>query len=297
MATTTNPQAPPAEEVRRHVREMWAAVADGWEQHADFVEARGAELTRQLVAETEPKPGKRVLELASGAGDVSLAVAPLVSPGEVVVSDVAIEMVAIAARRVDARGLANVSSRAFGAEAIDSDDATFDIVLCREGLMFAADPALAVREITRVLRPGGRAAVAVWGPEAENPWLGLVFDAVSAQLGRPVPPPGLPGPFALSDARRLVQLLVANGLDQVAVRDVPVPLAAASFEQWWNRVSALAGPLTTILSGLPKPARSELADRLRTAVRPFEANDGALTFPGLALLASGRRPDEARRPA
>src|SRR6478672_5068773 len=157
MATTTDSQAPSAEQVRRHVREMWAAVADAWEQHADFVEARGAELTRQLLAETEPKPGKHVLELASGAGDVSLAVAPLVTPGEVVVSDVAPEMVAIAARRAEARGLANVSLRAFGAEAIDSDDATFDIVFCREGLMFAADPALAVREITRVLRPGGRA--------------------------------------------------------------------------------------------------------------------------------------------
>ena len=92
-------------------------------------------------------------------------------------------------------------------------------------------------------------------------------------------------------------MLVANGLDQVAVREVPVPLTAASFDQWWSRASALAGPLTTILSGLPKPARSELAERLRAAVRPFEANDGALHFPGLALLASGRRPDETRRPA
>ena len=297
MATTTDSQAPSAEQVRRHVREMWAAVADAWEQHADFVEARGAELTRQLLAETEPKPGEHVLELASGAGDVSLAVALLVAPGEVVVSDVAPEMVAIAARRAEARGLANVSLRAFGAEAIDSDDATFDVVFCREGLMFAADPALAVREITRVLRPGGRAAVAVWGPKAENPWLGVVFDAVSAQLGRPVPPPGMPGPFALSDAGRLVELLVANGLDQVAVRDVSVPLTATSFDQWWSRASALAGPLTTILSGLPKPARSELAERLQAAVRPFEANDGALHFPGLALLASGHRPAYTRRPA
>ncbi len=286
MSTTTST---PADQVRRHIRELWAAVADAWEQHADFVEARGAELTRQLLVEAEPKPGKNVLELAAGAGDVSLAVAPLVAPGEVVISDVATEMVAIAARRVEARGLGNVSLRTFGAEAIDCDDATFDIVLCREGLMFAADPGLAVREITRVLRSGGRMAVAVWGPRAANPWLGLVFDAVSAQVERPLPPPGMPGPFALSDAERLAQLLSANGLDQVAVRGVPVPLTAPSFDEWWSRASALAGPLTTILAGLPKPAQSELADRLRAAVRPFEASDGALHFPGLALLASAVR--------
>ena len=195
------------------MREMWAAVADAWEQHADFVEARGASSRGTCSPRRSRSRASDVLELAAGAGDVSLAIAPLVAPGEVVVSDVAAEMAAIAARRAEARGLANVSPPAFGIEAIDSDDATFDVVLCREGLMFAADPALAVREISRVLRPGGRAAVAVWGPKAENPWLGIVFDAVSAQLGRPVPPPGMPEPFALADAARLEQLLVTNGLD------------------------------------------------------------------------------------
>src|SRR6185312_15656258 len=106
-----------------------------------------------------PRPGERVLELASGAGDVGLAVAPLVAPGEVVVSDVAAEMVEIAGRRAAARGLENVTPRVFGVEAIDDQDASYDVVVCREGLMFAAEPEVAVREIARVLRPGGRAAV------------------------------------------------------------------------------------------------------------------------------------------
>jgi ubiquinone/menaquinone biosynthesis C-methylase UbiE len=295
VSTTTGPQEQSAKEVRRHVREMWAAVADAWEQHADFVEARGAEVTRRLLSEAAPRAGERLLELACGAGDVGLAAAPLVAPGEVVVSDVAAEMVAIAARRAEARELTNVTAGVFGVEAIDADDATFDVVVCREGLMFAADPALAVREIARVLRPDGRAAIAVWGPKARNPWLGVVFDAVSAQLGRPLPPPGLPGPFALADGAELQQLLTTNGLDQVVVREIAVPLSAPSIDTWWNRVSALAGPLTTILRGLPDDARRELAGRLRAAVGPYESSDGSLEFPGLALLASGRRRHESRR--
>ena len=72
--------------------------------------------------------------------------------------------------------------------------------------MFALDPAGAVREIGRVLRPGGRCAIAVWGPRARNPWLGSVLDAVSEQLGMPVPPPGIPGPFSLDDADALAAL-------------------------------------------------------------------------------------------
>jgi hypothetical protein len=100
----------------------------------------------------------------------------------------------------------------------------------------------------------------------------------------------MPGPFALADAAALVQLLETNGLEDVAIRSVPVPLSARSFDEWWARVSALAGPLTTILADLPEAAQRELCDRLRVAVRPFQATDGSLRFPGLALLASGRRP-------
>ncbi len=74
--------------------------------------------------------------------------------------------------------------------------------------MFVPDPARAAGEIRRVLRPGGRVAVAVWGPRERNPWLGLVFDAVSAQTGPPVPPPGIPGPFSLDDAADARRLLV-----------------------------------------------------------------------------------------
>lgn len=283
-----------AEEVRRHVHLMWSGVASGWGEHADFIEARGADVTRRLLADSGPGPGERVLELACGTGDVGLAAAGLVAPGEVVVSDVAAEMTAIAARRAEARGLDNVTAQTFGIEAINSGDATFDVVLCREGLMFAVDPSLAVHEIARVLRPGGRVGVAVWGPRAQNPWLGVVFDAVAEQLGRPIPPPGVPGPFALADADELQRLLIDGGFADVTVGELPVPLSAPSFAVWWTRVSALAGPLTTILAGMPEADTRELLARLQDAVRPYATGDGALLFPGLALVASGRRAGDGR---
>jgi ubiquinone/menaquinone biosynthesis C-methylase UbiE len=294
MATTVRPHEQLAtEEVRRHVREMWAAVAEGWARHADFVEERGKDVTQQMLDAVAPRRGEHVLELASGAGDVGLAAAPLVTPGEVVVSDVAAEMTAIATRRAAARGLHNVTTRTFGLEAIDADDASFDIALCREGLMFAAEPAAAVREIARVLRPSGRVAVAVWGPRTRNPWLGVVFETVSEELGRPVPPPGFPNPFALADATSLARLFETNGFEGVSVRPIDVPLSAPSFDEWWDRVAALAGPLTRVLASLPEASRRELRNRLREAVRSYETRDG-LHFPGQALLASGRRPDRAR---
>ena len=154
--------------------------------------------------------------------------------------------------------------------------------------MFAPDPGLAVREIARVLRPGGRVALAVWGPRERNPWLGLVLDVANAQLGKPVPPPGTPGPFSLEDAERLGALLTEAALTDVVVSELPVPLRAASFQEWWARTTALAGPLSKLLASLPEDAQRSVRARAREAVRAYETPNG-LEFPGVTLLAAARR--------
>ncbi len=268
---------------------MWSAVAGAWREHADYVDARAAAVTKELLRRSAPQPGERVLELACGPGGVGLEAAALVQPGgDVVLSDVSPEMTAIAAARAAARGVANVSTCELDIEQIEQPAASFDVVLCREGLMFAAEPDRAVREIARVLRPGGRVAVAVWGPRERNPWLGAVLTSLSVQLGQPVPPPGVPGPFSLDDPGRLAGLMSAAGLAEVAVDELDVPLRTTTFDEWLTRTSALAGPLAKRLESLPEHAALALRGRLEEAVRPYETPAG-LEFPGVTLIASGRR--------
>jgi SAM-dependent methyltransferase len=274
---------------RARLHGMWASVAGGWRTYAEYIDGRGWAVTESMFELTSLRPGHRVLELACGPGSVGLAAAERVGPGgEVVVSDVAAEMTAIALERAQARGLANVSGRALDLESIEEPDGAYDVVLCREGLMFALDPARGAREIARVLRTGGRAALAVWGPRERNPWLGVVFDAVSAELGRPLPPPGMPGPFSLADAGRLAALLSDAGLSQVEVSELSVPLRAPTFEEWWGTTCALAGPLTQILASVPESTTERLRARARELAQPYQTRDG-LDFPGMTLLASGRR--------
>jgi enediyne biosynthesis protein CalE5 len=284
MASTT------ADELRARLHRMWAGVAPSWHEHADYVDARGAVVTERMLELAAPQPGERVLELACGPGGLGLAAAERVGPGgEVVLSDVVTEMTAIAAARAEAIRLDNVTTLELDLERIDQPDGSYDLVLCREGLMFAPDPARATREVARVLRPGGRVAIAVWGPRERNPWLGVVLDSVSAQLGKPVPPPGVPGPFSLEDADELAGLLDDAGLTDVAVEEVPVPMGVASFEEWWARTSALAGPLAAILSSLPEEAAQALRARAHEAIRPYETA-GGLELPGVTLLATASRP-------
>jgi len=275
--------------LRLRLHGMWGSVAEGWAEHAAYADERGAPVTEALLALTRPAPGERVLELACGAGGVGLAAAARVGPhGEVVVSDVAPEMTAIARRRASALGLENVTARDLDLESIDEPDASFDAVLCREGLMLVPDPARAASEVRRVLRPGGRVAVAVWGPRERNPWLGVVFDTAAAELGEPVPPPGIPGPFSLDDAEQLACVLAGAGLTAIEVREVDVPYRAASIEEWWTRTAALAGPLAGRLAALPEPVRRALRERAAARLDAYRIEDG-LEIPGVALVAGAIR--------
>jgi SAM-dependent methyltransferase len=198
-------------------------------------------------------------------------------------------MTAIAAARAAERGLAHVETRVRDLEAIDEPDGAFDVVLCREGLMLVPEPARAAAEIARVLAPGGRFAVAVWGPRARNPWLGALFDAVTAQTGAPVPPAGLPGPFSLEDRDDLAAALDLPGLDAVAIEEIAFPMRFASLEVWWTRVSAMAGPLAKLLAAMAEEDRRAIREHAAAALAPSVAPAGDLEIPGVALLASGRR--------
>ena len=276
--------------VRARLAGMWTAVAGGWAQHADYADARGAQSAERMLELAQVGAGERVLELACGPGGLGLAAAERVGPGgEVVLTDVADEMTAIAAARAADLSLGNVAFRRLEIERIDEPDASYDVVLCREGLMFALEPDRAVAEIRRVLRPGGRAAVAVWAARERNPWLGLLMDAVSAQTGAPVPPPGIPGPFALGGPDELRRLFDGAGLTDVHVGALSVPLRTASFDEWWGRTSALAGPLSAILASMPEQAVQALHERARAAVRPYETATGGLDLPSETLIAAGRR--------
>ena len=285
---TTQDQAA-ADGVRDLVHAMWAGVAPQWGKHADYVDARGEGITAAMLDRTVPGPGDRVLELACGPGGAGMAAADRVGPdGEVVLSDVAAEMAAIAGARAAARGLANVRTATRDLECIEEPDGCYDVVLCREGLMFAVEPERAAAEIARVLRPGGgRVAVAVWSRAEDNPWLGVVLDAVAAQLGMPFPPPGVPGPFSLGDPDRLGALLAGAGLAGVAVEPVASPVRAPSVEAWWRRTTAIAGPLAAIVAGLPDSERAALAERAAAAVAPWITPAG-LELPGVSLVASAR---------
>jgi len=280
--------APELDGLRAGLHSMWEAVAPGWGQNAEFVERRGTDLTASMLDVVEISDGERVLELASGPGGLGLAVAEWFPGSEVILSDVAPGMTAVAASQAEQRGLANVTVTELDLERIDQPDESFDVVLCREGIMLVPEPGRAAGEIRRVLRPGGRAAVSVWASPEQNPWLTALMKALGAQLGGTFPPPGLPGPLSLGSREKLHSALAEGGLDEIEIDEVEVPWRGASFDEWWERTTALAGPVAKLLAAQPPEAVEAIRSTAHGLLAKHETSDG-LEIPGATLVAAARR--------
>lgn len=261
----------------------WSAVAPAWEQYRGHVERESLPVTAALRDQVTVAEGHHVLELGCGTGEHARALASLVGPtGRVLATDVAQGMVDVATRTLADVPQAEV--RRVDAADTGLPDGAFDAVLFVNGLMFLPEPERAASEIRRVLRPGGRAGVAVWAGPDKNPWLSCVGMAAMAHgvvAGGPPTAPG--GLFSLADPDRFADVLAAGGFTGVHVEQLPITMTWPDADTYVDHVSRLAGPLAAALSEAP-----EKADAVRATAKDLVgrfATDEGLVVPGLALLA------------
>lgn len=232
-----------------------------------------------------------MLDLAAGVGDTGFLAFPRLRPGgRLTTTDVATEMVDAARRRAGELGLEldGVSFAVEDAAALSFPDASFDGVLCRWGLMLVPDMAAAARELARVLRPGGRAAVAVWAAPEANDWI-TVAGRSALELGLlERPAPDEPGPFRLSGDGALASLLEGGGLEVEHVEDVRLTWRAPSLAGWWAAVRDTSRMLGEILARVSTEEAERIRlgaeRRLATHVQP----DGSVAVPGVARVALAR---------
>ena len=200
-------------------------------------------------------------------------------------------MLEAARRRAEELGLDDVEFQVEDAAALSFADASVDGILCRWGLMLVPDMGTAAGEIRRVLRPAGRAALAVWGSPDDNDWM-TVPGRSALELGlMERPDPAAPGPFRLSADGALDGLLTSAGLSVGTVEDVAVLWRAGSLDEWWDVVRDTSRMLSTLLGSVgpdeAEAVREGAERRLDRWVRP----DGSVAVPGVARLVLAARPD------
>jgi SAM-dependent methyltransferase len=266
--------------------EHWSAVADAWDNNTDYVDRHSVAATEALVEAVRIRPGDQLLELAAGPGTLGSRWSELVGPtGRAVVSDIAPGMVE-AARRRNA-GRANVEVAVLDASSIDCPDASFDVVVCRMGLMFTPDPAVAFGEIRRVLAAGGRFGALTWAGIEHNPWMTCV--GMAAMMNGIVaggPPVGPGGIFSLGDPAQLVALAKDAAFVEVIVEEIPVTFHAENIDTHIERVSSLAGPLAAAFAAAT-PEQLAAVRQTATQLAADYISDQGVTLPGRAILVTG----------
>jgi SAM-dependent methyltransferase len=267
--------------------QSWEEAASGWTRQQAAMREFSAPVSHWMIDAIAPQPGERVLELAAGLGETGMLAAELVAPmGGVIVSDQAEAMLGGARERAVALGLSNVEFRVLNAEWIDLPVASVDAVLCRWGYMLMADPLAALVETRRVLRPGGRIALAVWDSIEQNPWA-LLPSRELIERGASTPPaPGTPGPFALGSCERTTELLQQAGFADVRVQALDLRRRHASFEEFWDSTLDLSRALHDAVLDRPEPEIAEIYAALVQRFAPYTAEDGSLDIPGRTLVAS-----------
>jgi SAM-dependent methyltransferase len=270
--------------------ESWEEAASGWVRRQELLRQFTAPVSHWMIDAVEPLPGQRVLELAAGLGETGMLAAQLLAPlGGVVISDQAEAMLQGARARALELGLSNVEFQVLNAEWIDLPVASVDAVLCRWGYMLMADPAAALTETRRVLRAGGRIALAVWDALAENPWALLPAQELIERRLAPAPDgrsERRPGPFALGSVARVSELLEQAGFVELSVEAIDLPRRHASFEELWEITLDLSRDFHDAVLSRPAGEILEIQASLAERFAPYTAGDGTLEIPGRTLLAS-----------
>jgi SAM-dependent methyltransferase len=270
---------------RRTSYAAWQAMAPGWERWRVQLAEDLTPVRTWLITELAPRPGDKVLELAAGPGDTGFAVAAIVGErGRLISTDFSPDMVDVARRRGSELGLENVDYGVIDAEHIALGADSVDGVLCQSGYMLMADPAAALAETRRVLRPGGRLALSVWGAPERNPWA-AIGGRFLVERGHMQPPePGAPGVFSMASEERTTALLERAGFTAVRTAEVSMRWVFRDLDEYEKWLMDVAGAFAMVVRGLSAGERAAFESHLADAFAPFEV-EGGYELPGVALCA------------
>jgi SAM-dependent methyltransferase len=265
-------------------RQDWGAVAKGWESRADAFRRATMPVASWMIDHTAPQVGQTVLDVAAGIGDTGFLAAELIQPGgTLITSDASPQMLSAAQRRAEAIGITNVRFKQIDAsQPIDIETASVDVVLCRWGYMLMEDPENALQETRRILRPGGRVALAAWAGPEENRWSSLPIDLLDERgLIEPLEP-GAGGQFAWAEEGIIAARLENAGFVEYEVETVDFPIRYPSVDAWWATSRSMS--MRAGRAQVDDPA--ELLAALADAAREWTGDDGSLAVPARTWVAA-----------
>jgi len=279
---------PSADEIRDVQRATWAGLSAGWEKWDSIIMDQLGPVGAAMIGRLDIAEDQQHLDIAAGTGEPGLSIARQSPKGRVVLTDLAGEMLDVAARRAGVQGIANIETKVCSADDLPFDDATFDSVSVRLGYMFFPDVAKATAEFERVLKAGGRLCSAVWVKPEENPWTSIAVQAIATETVVASPDPDGPNMFRCAAPGYVSALYAGAGLRDVVEWDVDVELVTDSPEQYWEMISEHVSLVAAALQKVDAAARERIRANAVAKVSEFE-KDGNVRVPGVARCIAGTK--------
>jgi ubiquinone/menaquinone biosynthesis C-methylase UbiE len=256
------------DEIRHRSRLEWKAAAPGWKKYEKELLASMTPVSDQLIRSAGITSGNMVLDVATGAGEPALTIAKVVGPaGRVTGVDLSPEMLQIAKQRAASQDIMNVEFRVIEDETLSMfQDNIFDSIVCRNGLMFMPDPVKALKAFLRVLKPGGKASVTVWGSPEKAP----VISAVMIDM--------LHSYF-----------LQAGFSDFSATTTEATGVETNTVEEFWQGTTEVVGFLVILLSRLPEEKKQAIKSDVIQSLRNIFPSGGPVKFTGELILGTGTK--------
>jgi len=257
----------------------WETISDGYQQHFARLTSQAVPTTLDAAAIEE---GMRVLDVCTGPG--MLAAAAVERGAQVIGLDFSGKVIEIARRNVP-----KAEFQEGDAQALSFEDDSFDAVVCGFGVMHVPDPAMALSEIRRVLKPGGRAAISTWEAPKPTNGFGVLYGAIKANGDFNVPLPHGPDFFQFSDEEKMTMALRETGFRDIAVHYVDQTWELNDSMGIVSAVSEGAVRVRGLLEAQTEAARNAISEAVKAGMSQFASADHRYRVPMPALIGAGAK--------
>lgn len=257
----------------------WAANAERFDQAVSRYQ-------RPLIDACRIEADSVILDIGCGSGQTTRDAARIATSGSALGADLSSAMLDVARLSAVAENVDNVRFEQWDVQTHPFDTKSFDVAISRTGAMFFGDLEAAFTNVAKALRPGGRLALLVWQPIAENEWFREIAGSLFTGRELPAPPPDAPSPFSMSDPARVESILQSAGFEKPQLEGLSEPMYfGADPEDAFEFILGLNG---WMLGGLDEAGRERAIGALRASLEAHATSDG-VTYGSATWLVTATR--------
>jgi ubiquinone/menaquinone biosynthesis C-methylase UbiE len=272
------------EKFRDVQKDAWNKSAAGWkkwdEMTMNFMRPAGDEMISML----QLRGDENVLDVATGTGEPGLTIASKLKNGKVTGVDLAEQMLSVARDNAMKRGIKNFDTVCCDVSDLPFEDNTFDAISCRYGFMMFPDMKMALSEMVRVLKPGGRIVTAVWNTPEKNFWVANSMETMITRLNLNRPVQGAPGIFRCCQKGLMADLFRETGLKNIEEKEVQGKLSCETLATYWSFITETASPVAFFKAdeSLKEEIKKEIIEKVNQ-----KCEDGNIALESSSFVISG----------